>query len=183
MKDVMVDLETMGTGHRAAIVSIGAVYFDPWTGEEDHTFYKKINLESAVDAGLVMDADTVLWWLKQSDEARREISSLWAGRLHDVLENFSGWLPSKARIWGNGSNFDNRILREAYEATGLLCPWHWSDDRDMRTLVDTGAKLGIVTVVEPRKDAIAHHALHDALRQVDIVTAICQAMRDMSERR
>lgn len=33
MKHVMLDLETMGNGPRAAIVSIGAVFFDPLTGE------------------------------------------------------------------------------------------------------------------------------------------------------
>ena len=31
MNNVMLDLETMGKGHRAAIVTIGAVFFDPMT--------------------------------------------------------------------------------------------------------------------------------------------------------
>ena len=33
MKNVMLDLETMGKGPNAAIVTIGGVFFDPMTGE------------------------------------------------------------------------------------------------------------------------------------------------------
>ena len=33
MNNVMLDLETMGKGPSAAIVTIGAVFFDPMTGE------------------------------------------------------------------------------------------------------------------------------------------------------
>lgn len=51
MKHVMLDLETMGSGPRAAIVAIGACCFEPETGRIGETFYQAIDLESSVDLG------------------------------------------------------------------------------------------------------------------------------------
>ena len=69
MKHVMLDLETMGNGPRAAIVSIGAVFFDPLTGELGAEFEAAIDLRSSAKSGEI-DPDTVLWWLGQGEEAR-----------------------------------------------------------------------------------------------------------------
>jgi len=67
MNNIMLDLETMGNGNNAAIIAIGAVKFD-----QDITdrFYKTIDLDSSVDVGLEIDPSTVLWWMKQGDDAR-----------------------------------------------------------------------------------------------------------------
>jgi hypothetical protein len=70
MRDLMLDLETMGTSPNAAIVAIGAVKFDPGTGELGGRFYQVVDLASSVAAGCVIDPDTVLWWMRQSPEAR-----------------------------------------------------------------------------------------------------------------
>ncbi|HED3356024.1 TPA: 3'-5' exoribonuclease, partial [Klebsiella quasipneumoniae subsp. similipneumoniae] len=70
---VMVDLETMGKKHNAPIVAIGAVVFDPATGSIGESFYKVVCLESSVNWGAVIDPSTVIWWLKQSSEARSAI--------------------------------------------------------------------------------------------------------------
>ncbi|OQX34094.1 MAG: ATPase, partial [Oceanospirillales bacterium LUC14_002_19_P2] len=54
MKHAMIDLETMGNGSQAAIVAIGACFFDPVKGTVGNTFYQPVSLESAVSAGLIM---------------------------------------------------------------------------------------------------------------------------------
>ena len=72
---VMLDLETMGTGPTAAITAIGAVAFSVEAGITD-TFYKKVDLESSVRNGGTMDPGTVIWWLGQSDAARKEMAAL-----------------------------------------------------------------------------------------------------------
>ena len=64
----MLDLETMGKGPSAAIVTIGAVFFDPMTGELGAEFEAHIDLRDSARFGEI-DPDTVLWWLGQSDEA------------------------------------------------------------------------------------------------------------------
>lgn len=51
MHNVMLDLETMGSGPRAAIVTIGAVFFDPMTGELGEEFEAAIDLRSSAKYG------------------------------------------------------------------------------------------------------------------------------------
>ncbi|EON3121769.1 3'-5' exoribonuclease, partial [Escherichia coli] len=63
---LMIDLETMGTNTNAPIVVIGAVFFDPQTGEIGPVFYIVISLTDAMNTGAVPDGGTIEWWLKQS---------------------------------------------------------------------------------------------------------------------
>ncbi|MES3575777.1 3'-5' exonuclease [Enterobacter cloacae] len=57
MNDLMIDLESMGKKPNAPIVSIGAVFFNPHTGELGQEFYTAVSLESAMDQGAVPDGD------------------------------------------------------------------------------------------------------------------------------
>lgn len=74
MRDVMLDLETMGNGPDAAIVAIGAVEFDPDAQTVGERLDLLVDLASAVSGGGVMDPATVLWWLRQGDLARSDIT-------------------------------------------------------------------------------------------------------------
>ncbi|HIH3247349.1 TPA: 3'-5' exoribonuclease domain-containing protein, partial [Escherichia coli] len=67
---LMIDLETMGKNPDAPIISIGAIFFDPQTGDMGPEFSKTIDLETA---GGVIDRNTIKWWLKQSREAQSAI--------------------------------------------------------------------------------------------------------------
>jgi len=59
MNNLMIDLETMGTGPNSLVIAIGAVFFEPETGELGEEFYINIDWQSGIDAGLEMNADTV----------------------------------------------------------------------------------------------------------------------------
>lgn len=182
MNHVMLDLETMGQGNNAAIVAIGAVFFEPTTGEIGASFYQKIDLKSSAVYSEI-DASTVLWWLQQSDEARAEITSEDTYSLPDALAEFSDWIEQienfKARVvWGNGSSFDNVIIENAYKAVGFCKkPWAFWNDRDVRTAVELGRKL---RGFDPKKDmpfeGTAHNALDDAIHQAKYVSAIYKAL-------
>lgn len=74
MNNLMIDLETMGKNPNAPIVSIGGVFFAPEKGELGPEFCIAISLESAMEQGAAPDGDTILWWLRQSPEARAAIS-------------------------------------------------------------------------------------------------------------
>ncbi|WP_250663324.1 3'-5' exonuclease, partial [Escherichia coli] len=75
MNHLMVDLETMGNGPYAPVISIGAVFFDPNTGETGEEFSVNISLESSMRYRARPDASTILWWLEQSEEARKSLTS------------------------------------------------------------------------------------------------------------
>ncbi|MCT4713432.1 3'-5' exoribonuclease, partial [Enterobacteriaceae bacterium H18W14] len=114
---LMVDTETMGSNPDAPIISIGAVFFDPNTGRTGSEFYKVIGLESAMEFGGVPDAGTILWWMKQSSEARSALLIDDAIPLDDALLQFNDFIsensangPGTVQIWGNGATFDNVLL-------------------------------------------------------------------------
>lgn len=168
MQNVMVDLETMGRGHRAAIVAIGAVKFDFNTGLLGNSFYETVDLESAQNCGQSIDASTVLWWMQQPLEARQEIISCNRMPLTRALRAFASYLAKDepedgSCIWGHGATFDCRILRDAYELifAGDSPPWSYRHDRDTRTLLELPEILDL-KVKEIAFEGIKHHALFDA---------------------
>ena len=75
MKDLMIDIETMGKEHDAAILSISACYFDRKTSEIGEKFDQQINLENSLKGGRTICASTLLWWLEQDDKARLQFKS------------------------------------------------------------------------------------------------------------
>ncbi len=163
MRDIMVDLETMGTAPNAAIVAIGAVEFDINTYTLGEQFYCTIDLESSVNAGGVMEASTVLWWLQQGDDARNDITSNGIS-LPLALAKFKDWMALRGdiydvRIWGNGAPFDNVILASAYTATGIKRPWKYWNDRCYRTLEALRPDIKLVRV------GVHHNAAYDAKSQ------------------
>lgn len=183
MHNVMLDLETMGNGPRAAIVSIGAVFFDPLTSELGAEFEATIDLRSSAKYGEI-DPDTVLWWLRQSEEARTGITEGEQFLLPDALCNLYRWIftcspDRKVAMWGNGASFDNVILRSAYAATNLVEPWaHWND-RDVRTIVELGRTLlGFDPKTEVPFEGVKHSALDDAKHQARYVSAIYQRLAE-----
>jgi exodeoxyribonuclease VIII len=157
MKNVMVDLETLGNGSNAVIISIGAVEFDETgLGRE---FYMRVDPQSCVDAGLKMDVSTVMWWMQQSDAARSAFKGPGAVPLDVALGEFSSWYPRGAALWGNGATFDNVILGNAYKALGGAQPWAYWADRCYRTLKN------LYPHVKLDRNGTYHNALDDAKSQ------------------
>lgn len=154
----MLDLETMGTGNDAAITAIGAIKFDPLTDGELQKFYVTVDLQSSVDFGLKMDPGTVIWWLKQSDEARQAMLRETID-LPTALDGFNQWLKEDMPVWGNGSTFDNVVIRSAFKACHMKPVWGFRNDRCFRTMKN------LVPVKPPPDVGTAHNAVHDAEHQ------------------
>ncbi|HDU4271434.1 MULTISPECIES: exonuclease [Klebsiella pneumoniae complex] len=178
---VMVDLETMGKKHNAPIVAIGAVVFDPATGSIGESFYKVVCLESSANWGAVIDPSTVIWWLKQSSEARSAIVNDDAIPLLDALLQFREFVSDnvaggskKAQVWGNGASFDNSILRSSYDCIAEDYPWEYWNDRDVRTMVELGQAIGFDPKTTIPFEGDRHNALADAIHQARYVSAIWQ---------
>lgn len=180
---LMVDLETMGSGPDAPIVSIGAVYFDPSTGNTGAEFYQVVSLESSMSFGMKPDASTIQWWLKQSSEARSAILVDEAQGLRETLELLADFIAENAangshtvQLWGNGCSFDNVILRRAYALTETPFSVPFWNDRDVRTMVELGKSVGINPRFDIPFEGDMHNALSDARHQVKYVSAIWQRL-------
>lgn len=177
---VMLDLETWGTNSNAAIMSIGAVKFDPqgFAPATRHLdkFYVAVDLQSCINVGLQMDVDTLHFWMNDTDqdksEARKAYYKTLKFDLSLALQGFIDWFsPPSERpeggavislpVWGNGSDFDNVILGNAYKRSNMKAPWRYSHNRCFRTmksLVGAGD-------LEPDREGVHHNALDDAVHQ------------------
>lgn len=185
---VMFDFETMGIENDAAVVALGAVKFNPM-GDIVDEFYARIDLESAVNAGLTLSASTILWWLRQSDAARAELTdkSLERWPLQQALVAFSEWLIQNRdeddefpaprntfEMWSNGAK-DMAWIESAYKHAGLVVPFHFGDWRDFRT---ERQRWPQVTV---EYGGTAHNALDDARNQALHLAAINRYVAALGE--
>lgn len=174
-KHVMLDLETMSTGDDAVLTGIGAVEFNIETGERGREFYEKVDIQSCLDLGMTVDGSTIYWWLEQSEAARMELIRD-RKSIQQVLFKMSHWFAAchpNFQIWGNGKSFDLPKLRTAFTKVSQSTPWHYYNERDVRTMVmlRPGVKDSI-----PFK-GIKHHAISDCRYQIDLVCEIWEVMQ------
>ncbi len=171
---VMLDLETLGVKQGSIILSLAAIEFDIQTGVTGKIFYRKINVQSCIDAGLTLDGDTFIWWLKQSEQARAEIyEEKDSNTLPIVLKEFNDFMlelnPDKrTKIWGNGASFDLGLLSCAYKACKQTIPWMFWNERDVRTIVDLAPNIKKSTPFV----GVEHNPVDDCLYQIKYVSEI-----------
>ncbi|MHA1004689.1 3'-5' exonuclease [Enterobacter bugandensis] len=182
---LMVDIEAFGKKADSPVVSIGAVFFDPSTGNTGSEFYKVISLESSMASGGVPDASTIIFWLKASPEARSELVMDDAIPLDDALLQLNDFIaenaangPDSVQVWGNGATYDNLLLEASYDRVGIPCPWKFWNNRDVRTIVELGKAVGCEPRYEIPFDGEPHKAISDALHQVKYVSAIWQRLTE-----
>lgn len=164
MNHVMCDLECLDSASTAAIISIGLVYFDPYKYELGNELYIELGINAIKEQlakGRTMSLDTIKWWMQQSDEAR----SVWGtglvgnnGCLAKLKEFFD--IDEKVVLWGNGSTYDNVVLRGYLDTFNAPVPFHYSRDFCYRTMK---GMLGHKTKLE--RVGTHHNALDDAKTQ------------------
>lgn len=164
-RHVMIDTETTGTAPGCGVLSIGAAEFLPG-GVGVNNFYVTISRETCKNAGLREEEGTMVWWAKQSEEARKVLfphtgqQSLGAAlyKFGQFMEPISG---ESILVYGNGADFDLPILAYAYHVTGQEVPWKPYNGRCYRTLKNQ--RPGITFA----RTGLPHNALNDAIDQAE----------------
>jgi len=181
MTDIMLDLETLGTGPNGAIVAIGAVAFNARADDTPRAyqpFYMQVDAQSSIDAGLRVDGSTITWWMKQSDAARQQtFGGDYKVPLHVALESFNLFVKAQSgdiSVWGNGATFDNVIIRTAYNALKIAPAWHYRDDKCYRTVVNLLPKNRRPEYV---RQGVHHNAADDALTQALYLKAVFRELQ------
>lgn len=179
MKNLMIDLETLGTKVNAPIVAVGACFFDPDTGKIGETFDAAIDVADALNYGKV-EGDTLKWWLSQGDAARNKVvrGQHLSLKVMESFRTFALKHGDQVKPWGNGSTFDISMLDYAIpRITGKPVPWKFWNVRDCRTI--KAIADGIVPFNGERK-GVHHTALDDAIHQAEWVSAYWQGLRGMT---
>ncbi|PSL06563.1 3'-5' exonuclease [Cecembia rubra] len=136
-KNIMVDIETFGTGERALIISIAMVPFHmEYKTLDVPNFRANVSIQSGLDAGLQIDESTLLWWIDQDREVLK-CNLVDPRPLKVVLAELSLWymrhFDQDTLVWGNGPSFDNAILSAAFKSVGSVAPWKHYNERCVRT--------------------------------------------------
>lgn len=173
VKAIMLDLETFDTAGTAVVRTIGAVMFVPELGLGKE-FYARLEPGTQQKAGRTVSADTMLWWMMQSQEARGEFANGVEESTSAALAGFAHFVSScgdNVAIWGNGSDFDNVILGSLYADMGIVRPWSHARNRCFRTLKNLGISLPPGAGAARSQFGPHHDALADAKFQAHYACA------------
>lgn len=171
---LMTDIESMDVTPEAAIVTIGAVMFDPRgydteesiRNDKSRCFYAKASLQDNQAEGRSFSADTIQWWLQQSPEAQASLFEGHIGTLRKMLTQYNLFIDSlgvrPTRFWANDPDFDMVIIGNAMRQLKMMPTWKFWETRSVRTVKDIAypegnhPQIGVGT---------AHDALDDSIRQ------------------
>lgn len=173
MKHLMLDIETMGTESFSSIVSIGALEFDIETGKTGKEFYVNVDLQSCIDLGLIVNASTIMWWLNQNEQARKDLTERTTISIKQALSEFADFCNKDYQIWGNSPRFDCGILQNAYNKAGIPIPWDFRKERCVRTLVSFNPSIKD----NCKMKGTAHNALSDCYYQVGYCSEIWKSLK------
>ena len=180
---LMLDIESLSSKDNAVITSIAAVAFDMITGETGPEFKIDIQIQDSINKGLEVNGDTIVWWLEQSNEARKGLTEgqKKAVRLDHALFEFTSFVqslkPSELRVWGNSCTFDNVLLRQAYNKINKPIPWKYVMDRDVRTIVEFAPEVKANTVFVGTK----HDPINDCKHQIKYLVKIYNKIKVINE--
>lgn len=170
----VLDLETLGKGPNAAIATIGCVRVE--NGVIGDGLYIRVDVDSAIAFGGETDASTIDFWLKQSEEAQREIHHDFNRvKINNALIQLADFIDRPAAlygesyVWGNGATFDNVIISTAFQRAHIPRPWPYWNDRDLRTMVHLYPEAKKNTLFPA--SGVKHHALDDAMHEARILIA------------
>ena len=167
---LMLDLETVGKRAGCAILSIGAVSYDPESEKIGEKIHIGVDVVSCVKHGLALDPGTLMWWLEKSN---REFPKP-AYPLPKALMILTDFFRHHGcdSIWSNGATFDIPIIKAAYENCDLAAPWQYWNEYDTRTIFWLAKYKG-----SPTRGVNTHSALEDSLNQVRLIQEAIKKIR------
>lgn len=161
MRDLMIDIETMGTGNNPAMIQIAGVFFDRKTGQTFDEFERCIDLDDCTDHGFETTESTKQWWLEQNPEVLKDILSR-GDPVKKVMEKYSSFACHEDVFVWSHATFDFVIVQH-YLTRFKLKYMPYRNARDIRTLVDLS---GIDLDKYDWSKGKTHNALDDCKFQI-----------------
>jgi len=164
----MLDLESLGTRPDCAILTLGAVKFNPYAVDSfGDSLYLRIDVDEQLALGREVQEDTLTWWSKQAEDVREEALGE-GGRvsLSEMYRQLNRFCVGVTNIWCQGPAFDIVILENIYRQQGWPTPWQFWQIRDSRTL------FGVHGDPREKNKAGLHNALEDCISQAQGVQQI-----------
>lgn len=174
MVHVMHDVETLAVDSNVPVLlSLGAVKFTRTAILE--SFHVRFDTVDCQRHGLVIEADTVEWWMgEERADARRQLMGMGKVDLYAGLDGYAQWVRETpahllGSAWSQGSSFDNAKLEAIYKRIGLELPFSYRQIECYRTIRNRFAD------VKFKRVGVHHGALDDAHSQAAHLIQIAAA--------
>lgn len=171
MNNVMLDLETLDTASTAAILQIGACYFNPMTGEVGRTFEVNVDLELSITEGFTVGGSTVYWWLNQRKEAQQSFLAAPRVSPQKAASDCASFLKEAKCIWCHTS-FDIPILQNYMRLLHTPYRFNYTKAMDIRTIKN----LANIDLGDYDSVGTAHTALDDCRFQIHYVVDALESL-------
>jgi hypothetical protein len=176
MRHVMVDIETLGVGDKAPIISVAAVLFNLHTGEYldnfsyEEVLHRNISLEENVRYGFNIEPGALRWWLKTDPSLLSETIDNYKNNhasLTEVIKTLNEFCLNRY-VWARSPSFDIKHLQRAAKACNQSLHINYQKEMDVRTLQNLYPEV-VKSVEKPKK---AHDAFQDCIHQIKMVSEI-----------
>lgn len=174
---MMLDIETLGIGQDALVWQVGICFFDPYgPAIGPHTLFLMDRSEQ-LSLGRKVEANTVEWTNTHGDREGylrwlyADGGHLTIKMLSNIIENHLASVsgdPARVEVWARGASFDFAIMRALFRSVGLSEPWHFRNERCMRTfdaLIPEGDRI----MLKPESCGRMHNAENDSIYQAKSV--------------
>lgn len=168
------DIETWAKDSPVPVLlSLGSVKFS--AGGIIEQFHVRIDPVDCQRHGLVIEAETVEWWMDdERAAARAQLHAMGKVDLYSALDGYANWIMQTpmdqlGSAWSMGSNFDNAKLKTIYQKLGLMWPFSYKQEECCRTLKNRFPDVPFV------RTGVHHGALDDAHSQAVHIIAINEA--------
>ncbi len=165
---VMCDIESTGTSpDHSAMIQLSAVRFDFDERKIDMKFFDEC---LAIPSNRYWMEDTREWWASQ-DQAI--LNKIW-GRMREpgeVLREFREWavrdLDEAPILFAKPISFEWPFLQSYFREYGVAMPFHYSDAKDLRSILWAWGLPGLDREIPFTGDA--HNAIYDVLHQIQVL--------------
>lgn len=173
-----IDIETLALGPRPVITQIAVVAYELELDEYLHDFYNQylpVEPQQQILPPRKIQASTIGWWMKQSDEAREKFELSTGTDFEDLVAAMRGLVGYFNRVTHHGQRnyelnakgpqFDVVAVETLMLELGIEPPWSYDRVTDLRTDLRRAGISG-KDVPQPR-GTIPHTAYWDARWQVE----------------
>lgn len=177
---VMIDCETLGLSPRSLLRSVEAVVFDPQNGTVIKSASWKINMADSLNAGFIIEAATLKFWLMETDEARKAFVSGKEYTISQFVSSFTHFFESlkgETMVYSLQADFDMGFLRSYFMANAMrknrdtfTLPFDRTCIFDVRNYLRYLQKKGI----EITRSSAKHDPHNDCIWQIQVIKQYIQ---------
>lgn len=186
---ISIDCETLAVGPDAVVTQIAFKAVDKMDPDDTIGFVEYyLPIQPQIDAGRLISADTLKYWILSGEEARNKLLESIDGDVNVLTAFVRSFIrkltqcieDSKAsggdyEIWIRGVSFDVPIFESLAHMCGEFMPWERVNDpkgyrklHELRTLMELA---GVTTQDVDNTGIVAHVALEDCRYQIMCHTA------------